>query len=463
MSYEKFERQLESAVIFFNSYNKNSAVKVISHHDCDGICSAAIILSLLKKKGIKTNLTIIPQLDSKFLEEAANEDYELTIFTDLGSARVKDISEKFSGKDVIILDHHVVSDFEAPENIVHVNPHLVGIDGSKEISGAGVVYRFAELIDPSIIELSHLAVIGAVGDCQEKRGFKGLNYGILQKAIGSGMIEELDGIKLFGAFTRPLAKLLKQSFDPYIPGVTGSDNAARGFLSDLGITLKKDGRYRMLHDLNKTEKQKLLDGLMKKVPGNKKHLLTGKSYIIPNEEDPYFKDVREYSTILNSCGRLDKANIGVGACLGDLNNREQAVKILSDYRHEILNILEWFKKNRGGEDISEGDNYLIINARENVIPTIAGTLASVLAYSSELKRGIHILTMARTGEGTTKISLRMSGGAYSNGANLNDVIGKIVAKVGGQSGGHQNAAGAMIESSKEEEFIDSAVEVFNSY
>lgn len=462
MSYDKFDRQLEEAVLFFNSFDKTQRVKVVSHLDCDGICSAALILSLLKKKGFKTDITIVPQLDLKLLEEISNEDFGMTIFTDLGSARVKEISEQFGDKKVLILDHHVVSDFKAPENIVHVNPHLVGIDGSKEISGAGVVYRFAELVDPSMIELSHLAVIGAVGDCQEKRGFKGLNYGILQKAIGCGAIEELEGIRLFGVFTRPLAKLLKQSFDPYIPGITGNDSAARRFLSSLGIDLKKDGKYRMLHDLNKAEKDKLLDALLKKIPRNKKHLLVGKSYIIPNEDDAYFKDVREYSTILNSCGRLDKANIGVGACLGDVNNRKEAVRILSDYRHEILNVLEWFKKNRGGEDISEGDSYLIINARENVIPTIAGTLASVLAYSNELPKGVHILTMARNGDGNTKISLRMSGGAYSNNANLNDVLGKIVEAVGGEYGGHQNAAGAMILSEKEEDFISKAIEVFNS-
>ena len=48
---------------------------------------------------------------------------------------------------MFIFDHHELGAKHKIENITHVNPHLVGIDGSKEISGAGVVYNFAKALN----------------------------------------------------------------------------------------------------------------------------------------------------------------------------------------------------------------------------------------------------------------------------------------------------------------------------
>ena len=49
---------------------------------------------------------------------------------------------------MFVLDHHSIetNDFG---NIV-CKPHLFGIDGGKEISGAGVVFRFACAVDKSM-------------------------------------------------------------------------------------------------------------------------------------------------------------------------------------------------------------------------------------------------------------------------------------------------------------------------
>ena len=51
----------------------------------------------------------------------------------------------YKGKEVIVLDHHKPKQYES-ESILHVNPHLVGVDGSNEISGAGVSYLFAKAV-----------------------------------------------------------------------------------------------------------------------------------------------------------------------------------------------------------------------------------------------------------------------------------------------------------------------------
>ena len=71
--------------------------------------------------------------------------------------------------------------------------------------------------------------------------------------------------------------------------------------------------------------------------------------------------------------------------------------------------------------------------------------------------------MAQALDGNTKISLRTTNNA--NGSlDLKLVIEEIIRGVGNsESGGHQNAAGAVIPTDKEEMFIETAKETLGKY
>jgi len=73
---------------------------------------------------------------------------------------------------------------------------------------------------------------------------------------------------------------------------------------------------------------------------------------------------------LNSCGRLEKSSIGIGACLNDKKMKQQAVDNLFVYRKEIVNALNWYKDNKDSESIVRGKHYIIINSGEEVLPTM---------------------------------------------------------------------------------------------
>lgn len=453
---ESFQQQLKKAASFFDSFS--GPVKLVSHHDADGICAAAIMVSLLNKKGLSYSISIIPQLDAAFLEDLAKESYSNFIFTDLGSSQLQSMQNLFEGRNVIVLDHHQTKEYYTKE-ICHVNPHLFGINGSRDISGAGVVYLMARKVNSEIEKLSHLAVIGAIGDCQERNGFNGLNNEILDFAIKAGKIEVRESLRLFGAQTKPLTRLLKQNYDPYVPGVSGNFRGAINFLKDLGIETRANNKPRMLADLADSELQRLTKALEEKISPEKKKNLRGSVYIIPSESGA-FSDAREFSTILNSCGRLEKATTGLAACLGDKRMKEKAEEVLKDYKKELQDIVEWFKNNRGTSEIIEAENYIIVNAKTRVMPSIAGTFASIIAHSNEIQKGTLVLTMSRNGDNTTKISLRIAGGSHGTDADLNYLISRITKTVGGEYGGHKNAAGALIDSGSEEKFMQEAKRVF---
>ena len=68
--------------------------------------------------------------------------------------------------------------------------------------------------------------------------------------------------------------------------------------------------------------------------------------------------------------------------------------------------------------------------------------------------------MAQLISGKTKISLRISGNGKHD-LNLREIMGKIVEPVNGQAGGHHEAAGALIDTEQETEFIESAKRVLS--
>ena len=80
----------------------------------------------------------------------------------MGSAYLDSIS-RMKG-DVIIADHHQPMDFEIKDNITHVNPHLFGVDGSREVSASGVTYLTVRGMEKQ--SLAGLALAGAFGDMQ---------------------------------------------------------------------------------------------------------------------------------------------------------------------------------------------------------------------------------------------------------------------------------------------------------
>jgi len=83
-----------------------------------------------------------------------------------------------------------------------------------------------------------------------------------------------------------------------------------------------------------------------------------------------------------------------------------------------------------------------------------GTIASILSRSNNIEEGTYIMSLARTEENTVKVSLRIASMSNIEDVDLRQIITEIIKKVGcGDSGGHPQAAGAIIPSEKEEEFI----------
>ncbi len=379
MGEEEFRGAIRKGAEKFKEIDKNENIRVISHLDADGISAASIVVRALNYMGMRYSLSILRQLDKKGVELIAREQDNVFLFTDLGSGNLGNIKEFLRDKRVFILDHHKPEKDSSGKNIVHVNPHLFGIDGSKEISGSGVSYLFCRELDKRIKNMAGIALLGAIGDMQEENGFLSLNNEILDDAVRENRI-----------------------------------------------------RVERAEDRN--------------------------NYILLDEKEEQVNELRKFSTMLNACGRLGRAAVGVGACLGDRDMKKKAAACLADYNAKIVKAMDWFNANKKTKNVKEKDGYLIINAQDKVLGTIIGTIASMIARSGSLREGMFVLSMAHLVDGNTKISLRVAG--KKDDADLREIIKEMILKLGcGEFGGHKNGAGALIETAKEDTFIEIAMQV----
>jgi single-stranded-DNA-specific exonuclease len=461
--YQQFRDLIAQAADEFRSVGKNETIRVVSHLDSDGICACSLLIRALNHENRKYSISIVHQLDTKILQELSYENYHCYFFTDLGSGQLSAIKKFLPEKKVFVLDHHQPDSVSA-ENVFHVNPHLVGIDGSKEISGAGVTYLFVTALNSKNRDMAHVAVIGALGDVQEENGFQRLNNEILETAKELGSIEVRKGLRAFGSQTRPIHKLLEYSTDPYIPGVSGSESGAIQFLCSIGIDPKNGKEWKKLIHLSDEEQKRLATAIIIKRAGEQKpEDIFGYTYLLVKEqEESPLKDAKEFSTLLNACGRMDKASLGIGACIGNEAAKQRAIQQLTEYRKEIISAVKWYEENRNTQYVHAEKGFVIINAQDFIHFTFVGTLASILSKSNEFEGRTYILSMAYRLDNTIKVSLRIADRNKQEDSDLRSILMKLASFVGGEAGGHLEAAGAIIPLDKEEEFIAAAKEILRS-
>jgi single-stranded-DNA-specific exonuclease len=130
------------------STSPSEAIRLISHLDADGISAASIIIRALNRMNRKYALSIVQQLDDSVAFSLSKEQYKTFIFTDIGSGQVSLLEKYLPEKRIFILDHHEIDrNAKENQNIFQINPHQFGIEGSTDISGAGVVLFFSQILD----------------------------------------------------------------------------------------------------------------------------------------------------------------------------------------------------------------------------------------------------------------------------------------------------------------------------
>lgn len=434
-------KAIERIINEFKELSKQKTIRIISHYDTDGITAAAIIIRALQREDSLFSVKIVRQLEATLISEIqaeAEAKRELLLFLDLGSSNLIALSQIKT--DVFVLDHHEITEKAESPNLRFINPIIF----EEDVSAAGLAYLFVKQLNPNNRDLASLAVIGMVGDMLEKALSK-VNNHILKDAED---ITIKRGLLIFSA-TRPLNKALEFSSEIFIPEVTGSSVGAINLLREAGIKTQK-GRYSSIVELDSDETSRLITAIMlrRTNKSNSGDSIIGNIYLIK-----FFnriEDARELSTLINACSRTGYSDIALSLCLGDSKARAKAEEIYNEYKHQIIEALNWISHSNK----IEGKGSVIINAKGHIKDTIIGTVTSILSFSGVYSEGTVLIGMAYQKD-NVKVSARISG-RENKTLNLQRMLNSVIKETGGEGGGHPKAAGCIIPKEKESEFIELA-------
>jgi len=449
----------KAAKTILETVKEDGFIHVFSHLDADGIAAAGTVGKTLFRLDARFRIRITQWIDEKIVHDVLSDKPQLIIFTDFGSGYVDLLNEKLEDFRIIILDHHQTVGEESA-NFVHVNPHLHGIDGARDISGAGIAYFVAKTVDKINVDLAPIAVVGALGDLQDKydqRKLGGVNEKIVEDATNSGLLTVEKDLIFFGRETRPIHKTLASTTSPFIPGISGEEDKSLAFLASLDIKPRHGEKWRALRDLSDEEKKRLCsalaDYLLSKGLRYEVTNLIGHVYTLNREESwTSLRDAREFAVLLNATGRMDKPSLGVSICMGDRGSAlEEANKVLEEYRRTINKYLGWVMEKP--ERMKEFENIYVVYGENFIDDKIVGAISSILLTSLPNPEKPLIAYANAEDEGLAKFSARTLDMVTNKGVNLGEIMQRAAEKCMGKGGGHNVAAGAQVPIEKLEDFI----------
>ncbi|MFC3477731.1 single-stranded-DNA-specific exonuclease RecJ [Halobacterium litoreum] len=436
------------------------SVLLASHIDADGLTSAGVASTALERAEIPHDVVFSKQLDEEELAGIAAHDHDTVLFTDFGSGQLDIITEHEAAGDFtpVIADHHQPADADTE---YHLNPLLEGVDGGKELSGAGASYVLARaLLGEDATDLAALAVVGAVGDMQTVNGeLVGANTEIAAEGVEAGVLDTAKDLALYGTQTRPLPKLLEYASEVYVPGITNDEQGAIRFLDGLDVDLHDGGDWRTWADLAHDERQTVVSALVKRavrngVSGDEVENLVGTTYTLADEEPgTELRDASEFSTLLNATARYERADVGLAVCLGERGDPLDAARdLLSQHRRNLSEGLDWVKR----EGVTVEDEIQWFHAEDRIRETIVGIVAGMALGAEETASDRPIVGFGNKNDEEVKVSARATPALVDDGVDLSVVMREASQAVGGDGGGHTVAAGATVPKGEERAFLDTA-------
>lgn len=445
------------------SVEGGNEVSIITHLDADGIIAGSIIATALRRMGARYSVRAVSDMNSSVVENMKADGRDFYVITDLGGGWASNLRKALDNKWVII-DHHEITEEEilTDDEAQILNPWKFGIDGGREVSAGGMAYMVASTLDLKNRDLSAIAVVSAVADRQDqgdKRSFFGLNAEILKTAQSLGLVSVDIDIILTGRETRPPHEALAYTLFHYIDGLTWNSEACYLLLKNAGIKLKDNGgRWRVLAEFSQEEKSAIVEAVAKFVGSSDKRLseillddLIGYVYTLAREDKrSLLRDAREFSTMLNACGRIGRAGVGIAICMGDRNAAlSKGEEIMSTYKMTLRNNISTIFSEKWR--LADDGKITFINGDGILEEAMLGAVSSLLSRSPSF-RGRVLFVRTLTKDGTYKFSSRKCLHCKSQ-ANLGVIMRQCSKALNGAGGGHSAAAGCSIPSSALEDFI----------
>ncbi len=406
--------------------NECEEIRILAHYDADGVSSAAIIYRALKGK--KLHVSFVKDLSREYIKNLMDQNYQCYILLDMGSSLVDLLS---AYKNVIVLDHHPVA---GEGNIIHINPQLCGMDGSRDACGATLSYILSLYLDEKNVSLYPLYLAGVIGDKQDLGGYTGLN-----RIIYDNMLKDTDKIFDLKMDGHNVKDMILNSIEPFFIDLTGKEENVDKFLKEINI----DGEMRFI-DLKDDERVRLVSMLTLRLmkidldPEYVKDIIVEKIFL----RDFGLYD-RNLSNIVNACARMDMQGLAFLYLSGDMSTKDEIMDTFKKYRNNLMS--EIYKAVVNRKDMKNIVYFYV--ETDSMAGSVSGILSS---YVFNKKRPVIALHVKNS---EVRVSARTTRYMVSRGVNLGVVLKNCSDMAGGFGGGHNIAAGANIPQTNVKQFL----------
>ncbi len=413
-------------------------VRIIAHYDADGISSGALIYKTLIKDNKKFHISFKREYNKSAIEQYMDGPYDCYIFVDIGASMVKYLEDYAkNGKNIIILDHHQSNDDS--DLLIHINPHLCGMDGTSDACGSTLSYIFSVLYDENNWIMYPSFFAGVLGDRQNIDGYKGINKILTEylenvKGLKKTVTLSLEGSNVF--------EMLMYATDPFILNLSGKEDKIKHVLKRLSI--KEDEKFESLDEKRRNNLISYITLQLIKI-GVDNEIIKGiirEKYDLMLSSQIYLSDA-SLSSIIDSCGKEEKHSVGLLFLNYPEKYMEEAIKIWKFYKIKMIEELYYSYENK-----KELENIYLLPTRESAYTgPIAGILVSYALPGMKPAIGYSI------SDGNVKISARATKKMVQNGLNLGTILKECSEKFNGNGGGHNIAAGASVPEKYFTEFV----------
>lgn len=382
-------------------------IEVLAHHDADGIAAASILCHAMLRAGIRFRLRVRQDITAADL--TGESPY---LLCDIG-AGLADLK-----KTTMVVDHHL----PLFEGEFHANPRLAGIDGDRELSGAGTAYYVAQQLGDNR-DLAGLVIPGIIGDCQE---IKGKNLEIFNEAITNGIVVPDRGLLLPG---RDMVERWYTATRPYLDGISGSEQLIADMIDESRDQTKGDEPLR----LDTLVSRVVLEAAPKAALAGLESIY-GDTYHLQRE---VIEDAHALTAVIDACGKTGNGDIGASLCLRSSHDIDRAWEIARQHRVRIIDAVKAASPYEGSQSVYEVKD-----------ATVVSDVADILCR--DIPAGCPVLVFAKTPGGSLcRISARNPKGIT---VELGPKVREIAEACGGNGGGHTLRAGATVPCDKIAEF-----------
>ncbi len=388
--------------------------RILTHYDVDGVCSAGIIAHHLLKRGKRFHISFFRNANQdEIMEIVKGEDY--AIITDMGSSFVSQLKG-----NIVVLDHHKPRGDS--EDVVHINPHLFGFDGTKDACASTLAFMLTEEKD-----MLRFFLAGIFGDKQYLDGISGYNKEIFEKYNLKLVKEPVLKGKVVDAIV--------YSTEPVFPGLSGNYMAVEEMLSSIGIDPADT-----VENLDSEKRTKLFSLLTLNLLEHSRIPSAGR--MLSDYDVNHEGSARVMAELIDAAARTDNQGVALSYILGSRDALNRMEILRNEYKGKVIEAVEDMLEN-----LFEKEYIQYFYVKDSYLTGTVSTIGSL--YLLDPSKAVIAIYLGEKAHISAKCSRELAKKIH-----LGDILNSLAPKYSGHGGGHSVAAGATIDADRVDEFLE---------